>query len=414
MKVPGGFHAVGQCLKIRDYRLYLVGNVSHGLAIWILRVSIGWLAWTLTESTAWLGAMAMAETAPSLILALIVGTIVDRINYIQMMRITQAAATCLAITLAVLTLSGVITIWLLFSLVVFRGCLMALNRPSRMALIHHLVGRDLLPSALAIGSIIHNGARFIGPAVGGLIIVNAGNGWGFATAAVLLSVYAAVLVVMAVNIEPEKRERRSIAAETVEGLAYIRDHSGIRTQLGILLVVGLAAKPVTDLLPGFAGQVFAMDADGLALLLSAHGIGATAAAVWLASRPSGIDGMTRLALLSLMFLAVNLMLFVATDVFWIALVFSALLGFGFIILSVTSQTLIQSAVAPGFRGRVISVHGLVVMGVPALGALLLGSVAEHLGLRMPIFVGGIICLAAGWLIWQRRVPLKAALEAGET
>ncbi len=246
--------------------------------------------------------------------------------------------------------------------------------------------------------------------MGGLIIVNAGNGWGFVTAAVLLSVYAAVLVIMAVEIEPEKRERRSIAAETIEGLAYIKGHAGIRTQLGILLVVGLAAKPVTDLLPGFAGQVFAMDADGLALLLSAHGIGATAAAVWLASRPSGIDGMTRLALLSLLFLAVNLMLFVATDIFWLATAFSALLGFSFIILSVTSQTLIQSAVAPGFRGRVISVHGLVVMGVPALGALLLGTVAEHYGLRPPVFFGGLVCLAVGCALWRLRARLKTALE----
>jgi MFS family permease len=410
MKIPGGFQSVLKCLGIRDYRLYVTGNVTHGLAIWIFRTSIGWLAWELTESTAWLGAMAMAETAPSLILAPFAGTVVDRINYFRLMQISQGLAMLLALILAVLTLSGSITIWALFFLVLFRGCLMAFNRPSRMALIHYLVGRDLLAPALAIGSIIHNGTRFIGPALGGLIIVSVGNGWGFAAASALLLVYTVILMVMRVSIEPEKRERRSMLAETKEGITYAMTHPGIRLQLALLVMMGMAAKPVTDLLPGFAGQVFSMGADGLAMLLSANGIGATCGAVWLASRPSGIDGMSRISILSVLFLSANLMLFVATDIFWMGLVFSALLGGGFIILTVTSQTLIQSAVDPAFRGRVISVHGLVVMGVPALGAMLLGGLAEHFGLRIPVFAGGVLCLVMWAATWHRREALKASLE----
>lgn len=410
VKVPGGFRTLWQCLKIRDYRLYVIGNVCHGLAVWILRTSIGWLAWELTESTAWLGGMAIAETAPSLVLGLVAGTIVDRMNYFQLMRIAQGLAMLLAATLAVLTLTGLIHISILFSLILFRGCLMAFNRPSRMALIHHLVGRDLLAPALAIGSIIHNGTRFIGPALGGLIIVGAGNGWGFVAAAGLLFLYTVILTVMRVAIEPEKRERRPMVAETVEGLRYVMTHGGIRLQLMLLVVFGLVARPVTDLLPGFAGQVFSMGADGLAMLLSGHGVGATCGALWLASRPSGIEGMTQISMLSILFFATSLCLFVATEVFWVALCFSALLGAGFIVFTVTSQTLIQSAVDPGFRGRVISVHGLVVMGIPALGALLLGGIAEHLGLRVPIFAGGMICLAMWGLSWQRRAALKTSLE----
>jgi len=77
-------------------------------------------------------------------------------------------------------------------------------------------------------------------------------------------------------------------AETMEGLAYIRGHGGIRAQLAVLIVVGIVAKPVTDLLPGFAGKVFGLGAEGLAMLLTFHGMGATAAAIWLASRSSGL------------------------------------------------------------------------------------------------------------------------------
>ena len=171
MKITGGFGALRECLRKRDFRYYVIGNIAHGVGIWILRVSIGWLTWKLTESPAWLGAMAMAETGPTLVFGLISGTIVDRTNYIRMMKVTQGLSSLLAASFAALIFAGQMDIWLLFGLTLCRGFLMSLNRPSRMAFVHHLVGRDLLPSALSIGSIIHNGTRFIGPAIGGFIIV---------------------------------------------------------------------------------------------------------------------------------------------------------------------------------------------------------------------------------------------------
>ncbi len=412
MKIPGGLEALRQCMRIRDYRLYVVGNIGHGLGIWNLRLCIGWYAWELTESTAWLGGMAMAEMMPTLILTLLAGTIVDRIDYFKMMRMTQGLSMLLAATMSILTLAGLMNIWLLFSLTTFRGCLMSFNRPSRMALIHPLVGRDLIAPALAIGSIIFNGARFVGPALGGLIIVGAGIGWGFAASAAALAVYSLALAAMNVSIEPRKREGRSMLAETAEGLTYVMNHTGIRLQLAILAVVGIVAKPVTDMLPGFAGQVFSMGADGLALLLSFHGIGATCGAVWLAARPSGIGGMTRVTIFAVLLLAGALMLFATTQIFFLAILFSGLLGFGFILLNVSNQTLIQSAVDPALRGRVMSVYGLILQGIPAFGALLLGAVAEHIGLRIPVFIAGTICLGVWFMAWRRRAALEVSLETG--
>lgn len=410
MKIPGGFHALRECLRIRDFRLYVIGNVAHGLGIWLLRMTIGWLAWELEKSTAWLGAVAMAETAPSLILALFAGTVVDRFNFVRLMQITQGLSAALAACFAILTLSDSIGIWLLFGLTVLRGCLMAFNRPSRMVLLHHLVGRDLLAPALAIGSITHNGTRFIGPALGGVIIAGAGIGWGFVAASALIGVYALILLLLPVDIEAPKREHRSMLADTIDGLAYITRHPGIRMQLALLVVMGIVARPVIDLLPGYAGQVFEKGADGLAMLLAAHGIGATIAGVWIAARASGLEGMTRPSLLSVPFVASMLMLFVATDIFWVGVAGSALLGFGLLILTVTSQTLIQSAVDPAFRGRVVSVHGLVMMGIPALGAIALGGLAEFFGLRLPVLAGAAIFIAFWTLAWHRRGMLRQSLE----
>jgi len=410
MKIPGGFTALRECLRNKNFRLYVIGNIAHGMGIWVLRISIGWLTWELTKSPAWLGAMAMAETAPTLIFGLVAGTIVDRINYIRLMQITQGLSGLLATTLAVLVFAGLMDIWLLFGLTLCRGFLMSLNRPSRMAFIHHLVGRDLIAPALAIGSIIHNGTRFIGPGLGGFVIVAGGIGWGFATTAFLLLLYTVILVVMNVSFAREAREKRSVVAETAEGLAYILRHPGIRVQLIMLVIMGVLAKPVTDMLPGYAGQVFAMGADGLAMMVSAHGIGATLGGVWLASRVKGVEGMTRISLYSLLFSGVLVMLFTASDIFSLALLAVTLMGFAFIILTVTNQTLIQSAVAPSFRGRVISVHGIVSLGVPSLGALLLGVTAEHFGLRPPAFIGGALCVLVWLLIWREEKTVTQSLE----
>jgi len=414
MKIPGGFQALRQCMRIRDYRLYTFGCIGHGLGVWNLRMCIGWLTWELTGSTAWLGGMAMAEMMPTLILTLFAGTIVDRVDYFKMMRITQGLAMMLAATMAALTLAEEMSIWLLFFLTTLRGCLMAFNRPSRAALIYPLVGPDLIAPALALGSIIFQGARFIGPAFGGFIIVGAGIGWGFAATAGFLLIYSLALGAMKICIEPQKREKHSVLTETVEGLTYVMAHGGIRLQLALLAVVGIVAKPVTDLLPGFAGQVFSMGADGLAMLLSFHGIGATCGAIWLASRPSGIVGMTRMTIFSVLFMAILLMLFAINNLFWLAIVLSALLGFAFILLNVSNQTLIQSAVDPDLRGRVMSVYGLIMQGVPAFGALMLGVVAEHFGLRIPVFVGGLICLGVCFMAWRKRAAMKLSLETGIT
>jgi predicted MFS family arabinose efflux permease len=411
MKIPGGFSAIRQCLSIADYRLYMFGNISHGLGVWNLRMAIGWLAWELTESTAWLGGMAMAETAPTLILALIAGTIVDRVDYFKMMRITQGLSMVVAAIMALMTFTGVMTIWILFFLTICRGCLMAFNRPSRMSLIHPLVGQDLIAPALAIGSIIFNVTRFLGPALGGFVIVNAGVGWAFATTAFLLFIYSVVLGLMKITIAPKKREAgRSMVVEITEGLSYIMGHGGIRLQLALLALVGILARPVSDLLPGFAGKEFSTGADGLAMLLSAQGMGAAAGAIWIAARPSGIAGMTRMTVVSILLLACGLMLFATTQIFWLAVVFAGMLGFSFILLTVSNQTLIQAAVDPGLRGRVMSTYGLIMQGVPALGALLMGTVAEHIGLRTPVFIGGAICLGVWLMVWRQRAMMEISLE----
>jgi predicted MFS family arabinose efflux permease len=414
MKIPGGLSALQRTFVLPNYRLYVIGNLSSNLGLWVQRVAIGWLTWELTNSTAWLGGIAIAESAPTIAFGLIAGTVVDRVDYFKMMRITQACSLLYAVAMAAFTFAGWMNIWLLLTLTIARGSIIAFHRPSRMTVVYSLVGRDLLPSALAMNSMIFNTARFVGPAIGGAIIVAGGAAWTFAVGAVLFFVFTLSLRAMDVPavppVAPERREV-SMLSDTVEGLRYILSHPGIRTQLSLLVVTSIFAKPVTDLLPGFAAQVFERGPVGLAFLLSFHGIGAMAGGLWLASRGKGLSGMTAMSIRNILLISIGLLLFSATDVFWIACPLIAWIGYTFIVQGVSNQTLIQSAVDPALRGRVISIYGLVAQGVPAIGSLIMGGVAEHVGLRPPIAVGALICLALWVWAWRERKPLAAILEA---
>jgi predicted MFS family arabinose efflux permease len=279
--------------------------------------------------------------------------------------------------------------------------------------IYGLVGREFLPSALALNSMVFNSSRFLGPAIGGTIIAWAGTGWTFVCAFVLFCVMTIALREIkkaGLSLPPIRDTHRSIWHETLGGIRYILGHEGIRLQLLLLIVTSLAAKPLPDLMPGFAGQVFDRGSSGLAMFLSCEGIGALVGAIWMTSR-SSLTGLTRITLANILLMSVTILLFSQTTSFYIAAPINALIGFAFIVQSVSNQTLIQSAIEPGMRGRVMSIYGIIAQSLPSLGTLAMGAIAAHTGLRLPVAVGAIIVgLLWAWA-WRLRVPLAAALES---
>lgn len=411
MKIPGFFGALGRSLAIRDYRLFVIGNLTSNIGLWAQRLALGWLTWELTESTAWLGAIAIAESAPLLIFSVIAGTVIDRVDYFKLLRFTQSMSLVYAVAMAALTLLGLMNIWLLLIITLLRGSVVAFNRPSRMTVIFSLVPRDMVGSAVALNSLIFNLSRFVGPAVGGALIAAAGVGWTFTATAGLFLVFTFTLHLISTRVaSPPAREKRSMLTETIEGLRYMLQHRGIRVQITVLFVIGLVSKPLTDLLPGFAGDVFNRGPQGLAILTSAYGIGAMIGAMWMAGRDKGVVGLTAISISGIMTVAIGIVMFAATPEFWIAAPFLAIVGFAFIVQNVANQTLIQISAEPAMRGRVISNFALVQHFVPAIGALIMGIIAEHLGLRAPILGGAALCVILWFWVWRQRESLTAALE----
>src|SRR6266567_3648236 len=176
----GGFDNVSRAFAHRNYRVYVSGNSISLVGWWLQRVAVGWLAWTLTHSGTWLGLVSLADFLPVLFLSPFAGVLADRRDRVWIIRITQLAGCAQASLLAVLVATDLITIHLLFTLVLLLGIASAISQPSRLALIPALVDRASLPSALAINSVLFNLARFVGPAIAGILIAEVGIASAFA------------------------------------------------------------------------------------------------------------------------------------------------------------------------------------------------------------------------------------------
>ncbi len=405
------FAHIAAALRHRNYRIYIAGNAISMVGLWTQRVATGWLTWELTQSGAWLGAVAFADLCPSLIIGPFAGVVADRVDRLKVMRVAQTLSMLQALALAALALSGLVTIGMLLVLVLVNGVVVGFNQPSRLALVSSLVPRANLSTAVAVNSITFNLARFVGPAVAGVLIVTAGVGAAFAVNALSFLVFLIALARIRLDRDAaavRPKVRRGVLPEIGEGLRYVSGHAGIGPLLLLSTATGMGLRCVVELFPGFAADVFGRGAGGLAALGSAVGVGAVAGGLWLAQRGAS-PGLARIALRHSLFTALAVLLFAATDWFWAGLVAAAASGVFMSTSGIAAQTVVQIAADPGMRGRTLSVYGLIMRAAPAAGALLLGLASEIAGLRLPLVLSAIACLYIWLHLWRRRDAIDAAL-----
>jgi len=396
MNLPSSLHAIGRALRHRNFAIYTAGNSISLVGTWIQRLAIGWLTWELTGSGAWLGVVAFADLFPTILFGPIAGAAADRWDRLTVTRITQSLALCQSAVLFLLTATGMMTIELLVLLTAAGGVISAFNQPARLALVPSLVPRSDLVTAVAIVSIIFNLARFIGPAIAGVMIVTAGAAAAFAANAFTFAVFLVALSFLHASPSSKETERGSFLGQLKEGLTYSASHKGIAALLLLSIVSSIFSRPITELLPGFASAVFNSGADGLAILTSSIGIGAAGGRLWLGGRPQ-LGALPPVAPACSLLMPVATLLFTATDRLWAAVPLLVLVGFSMSSTGIASQTLVQVAVPASMRGRVLSLYGLIFRGGPAVGALAMGAASEHMGFRLPVAIGALI--AAATSLW---------------
>ena len=339
------------------------------------------------------------------------GVIADRVDRLRVIRTAQALSMLQATALALLAAAGWMSIELLLALVLVNGVVVGVNQPSRLSLVSSLVPRANLSTAVALNSITFNLARFVGPAVAGVLIVSYGVTAAFAVNAATFLAFLVALARIRVDDEAARlagRRPGGVIADIVQGMGYVRGHRAIGPLLLLATVTGAGLRCVVELLPGFAAEVFARGAGGLAVLASAIGIGAVCGGLWLAQRDA-VAGLARVAVAASLGTALAVLAFTVTGWFWLAAVAAVAAGACMSTGGIATQTCVQMAAEPSLRGRTLALYGIIMRAAPAVGALALGALSDLLGLRLPLTLSALACLAVGWATWRRRDALEAAL-----
>jgi MFS family permease len=311
-----------------------------------------------------------------------------------------------ATLLCVVVATGRETPALMFGLACLLGLCNAFDIPTRQAFLTDLAGEDL-PNAIAFNSALVNGARLVGPAVGGWVVATLGEQWCFGLNALsFLAVLGALLAQE--DVQGQGRQRRAPGA-LQEGLRYAWETPHVRRLLALVAVTSLTATSYTVLMPAFARDVFHGDASTQGHLLGAGGLGAFLGAALLLRREGTLGLEVRVAWGSTLF-ALGLLLLSRAQTEWQACLVLIPVGLGFMSQMASTNTLLQAHAPPALRGRVMGLFSTLFVGVQPLGALVLGHLARAWGPQAAVGLGASCLLVAS--LWFHRHRPALPVPAG--
>ena len=391
-----------RALRHRNFKLFFYGQSISVIGNWMTRLATSWLVYRLTNSALLLGVVSFAGYFLSFALGPFAGVWVERVDRRKLLVWTQACAAVQSLALAALTLAHVITLWEIIALSAFQGLINAFDMPGRQSFLVQMVeDRTDLSNAIAINSSMANGARLIGPAVAGLIIAAAGEGWCFLIDGVSYFAVIASLLMMRITPTNVRRQATSMVEQMREGWDYVRTFRPIRTILLLFGLMSLMGYPYAVLLPVFAGEVLHGGAHTLGWLTGASGVGALASGLSLTLRKSAV-GLTRMLQLATAILGGALIFFGLSHSLWLSLVLMVFVGFGLMQCSAASNTIIQALVPEDKRARVMSYYTTAFFGAAPFGSLMAGALAHRIGAPHTVIVTGALCLAGSlWFVRER-------------
>ena len=368
------------------------------------RVATGWLVYKLTGSAALLGTVSFAGQIPAFLLGPLAGVLVDRWDRHRTLVVTQALSMLQSLAMAVLALTGVITTWEILLLAILQGFINAFDMPARQSFLVQMVDdRDDLSNAIALNSSMVNAARLLGPALAGVIIAAVGEGYCFLIDGISYLAVIVSLLLMTVARRPVASHKLPVGQQLVEGWQYVSSSIPIRSILILLATVSLSGMSYTVLMPIIAAKVLHGGPHTLGYLMAAAGFGALLGALSLALRTS-VLGLGRRLIVCSTLLGLSLFAFGFSSNFWLSMAILPVIGFSMMQHLAASNTILQTIVKEGKRGRVMSFYAMAFQGMAPFGSLISGVLAARIGTPETIILSGLPCiLGAVW--FARKLPL---------
>ena len=397
-------------LKSRNYRLFFAGQGVSLIGTWMTQIATVWLVYNLTHSAFMLGIIGFTSQIPSFVLAPFGGVIVDRFDRHRILIWTQALAMIQSLVLAALALSGVIQIWHLIILSFVQGLINAVDAPARQTFAVELVERrEDLANAIAINSTMFNGARLIGPAIGGLVIARVGEAYCFLIDG--LSYIVVIIALLAMRFKPKERliTTRSLWQDVKDGIYYVSRSLPIRSILLLSALVSLMGMQYIVLVPIFADKILRGNVQTLGFLMAASGVGALLGGIYLISRHT-VVGLGKLIIIGPISLGIGLIIFALSRFLPLSLGAMFLVGLGTILQIASGNTILQTIVDDDKRGRVMSLYTMSFLGMAPFASLLGGTLATHIGAANTLLIGGVSCIMGAVFFIQKFPELRSIVR----
>jgi MFS family permease len=384
--------SIVRALAQRNYRLYFIGQLVSLTGTWMQQVALIWLTYRITNSTFMLGLITFTGQLPLLVLSPLGGVLSDRFDRRTLLLWTHWLSLGHAVVLGTLAFTVDLHAWMLVCLALLLGLINGIDQPVRQSFVAELVDKpEYLANAIALNSVVIHATRFVGPAIGGMVVALVGERVCFLLNA--LSFLGMIMALRVIRPRAVVRRHHGVLDALRSGFQYAYAHRHIRVLMFMVMIMSFFGLAPITLLPWFARHVFSGGAQSYGFLSASAGIGSCVGALFLASRDAA--AMDRNIGRSALIAGLSVLAFSLTSRFWLAVPELMVLGFCTINVVSASNALIQLKVDDQMRGRVMSLFTVAFFGISPLGSLTAGTVSNLASPRSTLLAYSLVIFGVG-------------------
>ena len=378
-----------ETLQIRDFRWIWIGSFISFMAMNMQMITRGWLVLRLeNDSPLALVLVMVSFAAPMTIVSLVGGALADRFSKKYLIIISQSANAVMTFVLAMMDASGAIWFGAVLIIGVVNGAMMAINMPSRQAIISDIVPESRLMNAVALNNSAMNLTRIIGPAMAGFLIIFIQTSGVFYLISIIYVFSALSLLMVRVDTAQSKSAKKSVGKDIIEGLRYVWNDVNLRGLILMAFIPSLFGFTLFALLPVWAREALNVNSSDLGILMTMMGVGALIGTLGLAA----IRRFSHRGLLLLgcgIVWGIMLVGLANSQIYPVAMPFLLIIGLISSVYMSLNMTLTQLSAAPEMRGRVMSIM-MMTFGLMPIGALPFGTIAEYIGTANSLTISGAL------------------------
>ncbi len=398
----------------KNFTIFWCGALLSSIGFWIQIVGQGWQVLQLTNSALLLGLVTLTATLPNIVFSLVGGVFVDRWNRRNVLMCTQTVFMTTAFMLGLLTSFQCITVWYIIVGALINGIFNAVGLPAWQIFITDLVPAEELTQGVALDFMQFNLSRIVGPALGGISIGLFGvTGSYYLNALSYVAVLLALLLIHTDQQRPNGQMQQSIWHGLGEGMRYIHQHVALQFALLLQFCLAFLVFPFSTLLPIVAGNIFHVGPGGLGLMNAAVGVGAFSGALLFLLMSQLIKHNLRLLVVLCVTGGCSCLALAYVPTMGIAFPILVTLGMCTVMPLAVTNTAIQVMTPEEMRGRILSVRIMITFGLAPFGNLLVGWIAQMVGVSSALALSGSCCTLVALLLAaiQKRYAIELESNA---